>query len=161
MPVRCKAVLDPETGEISDSRFAPMPEELEHWAMQWQGKLGAVAIEAIRLSAPANLRSRVAYWSNAGCGGGGFRGNPTATTTSPLGARRGQIGKCRLLAERRRRLRGRHLSANVGAGKAQSCAASYLPLSLGGEMRLGWLRLCAESAFVDLALGSSPFDFNE
>jgi hypothetical protein len=31
------AVLDPETGELSESRFAATREELAHWAMRWQG----------------------------------------------------------------------------------------------------------------------------
>src|SRR3954453_8595941 len=39
-------VLDPESGELRESRFAPSRERLADWAMQWQGKLAAVAIEA-------------------------------------------------------------------------------------------------------------------
>jgi transposase len=39
-------VLDAEAGEVSESRFASTGAELEHWAMRWQGKLAAVAIEA-------------------------------------------------------------------------------------------------------------------
>jgi transposase len=40
------AVFDPETGEVSESRFAATREGLEHWAMQQPGELAAVAIEA-------------------------------------------------------------------------------------------------------------------
>jgi len=40
------AVLDPETGELTQSRFAATREELGDWAMTWEGKLAAVAIEA-------------------------------------------------------------------------------------------------------------------
>src|SRR5437773_11768407 len=39
-------VLDPDSGELSESRFEPSRERLADWAMQWQGKLAAVAIEA-------------------------------------------------------------------------------------------------------------------
>jgi hypothetical protein len=39
-------VLDPETGELGESRFEPPRGRLSDWAMQWQGKLAAVAIEA-------------------------------------------------------------------------------------------------------------------
>jgi transposase len=39
-------VLDPDSGELCESRFAPSRERLGEWAMQWQGKLAAVAIEA-------------------------------------------------------------------------------------------------------------------
>ncbi len=39
-------VLDPDSGELSESRFEPSRERLGDWAMQWQGKLAAVAIEA-------------------------------------------------------------------------------------------------------------------
>jgi transposase len=39
-------VLDPDTGELSDSRFAPSRERLSEWASAWQGKLTAVAIES-------------------------------------------------------------------------------------------------------------------
>jgi len=39
-------VLDAETGEMSESRFAATRAELEQWAMRWQCKLAAVAIEA-------------------------------------------------------------------------------------------------------------------
>src|SRR5438128_5874852 len=39
-------VLDPETGELRERRFAPRREELADWAMEWQGRLAAVAIEA-------------------------------------------------------------------------------------------------------------------
>jgi len=37
---------DPETGELSESRFEPSRERLNDWAMEWRGKLVAVAIEA-------------------------------------------------------------------------------------------------------------------
>ena len=37
------AVLDPDSGELSESRFEPSRERLTDWAMQWQGKLAAVA----------------------------------------------------------------------------------------------------------------------
>jgi transposase len=39
-------VLDPETGELSERRFAARREELREWAIAWQGKLTAVAVEA-------------------------------------------------------------------------------------------------------------------
>jgi transposase len=39
-------VLDPDSGELSESRFEPSRERLGDWAMEWQGKLAAVAIEA-------------------------------------------------------------------------------------------------------------------
>jgi hypothetical protein len=39
-------VLDPVSGELRESRFTPSRETLADWAMQWQGKLAAVAIEA-------------------------------------------------------------------------------------------------------------------
>ncbi len=39
-------VLDPETGELTESRFEPTRDELGDWAMRWQGKLAALAIEA-------------------------------------------------------------------------------------------------------------------
>ena len=40
------AVLDPESGEVSESRFAATRTELGDWATRWQGELDAVAIEA-------------------------------------------------------------------------------------------------------------------
>src|SRR5262249_9531068 len=40
------AVLDPETGELTESRFQPTREELGEWAIKWSGKLQAIAIEA-------------------------------------------------------------------------------------------------------------------
>src|SRR5919198_3892163 len=40
------AVLDPDSGELSESRFEPSQERLHDWAIEWQGKLAAVAIEA-------------------------------------------------------------------------------------------------------------------
>jgi transposase len=39
-------VLDAETGEPRESRFEPSREQLGDWAIEWQGKLAAVAIEA-------------------------------------------------------------------------------------------------------------------
>jgi hypothetical protein len=40
------AVLDPESGELVEERFAASREALGEWAMRWQGRLVAVAIEA-------------------------------------------------------------------------------------------------------------------
>jgi transposase len=40
------AVLDPDSGELSEQRFAGTREELNDWAMAWQGRVAAVAIEA-------------------------------------------------------------------------------------------------------------------
>src|SRR6266700_595450 len=39
-------VLDPDSGELCESRFEPSRERFGDWAMEWQGKLVAVAIEA-------------------------------------------------------------------------------------------------------------------
>jgi transposase len=39
-------VLDPDSGELAERRFTPSREALADWAMQWQGRLAAVAIEA-------------------------------------------------------------------------------------------------------------------
>jgi len=39
-------VLDPDTGELSESRFAPSRERFGEWAGAWQGKPAAVAIES-------------------------------------------------------------------------------------------------------------------
>lgn len=39
-------VLDPESGELSECRFEPSRVRLGGWAMEWQGRLAAVAIEA-------------------------------------------------------------------------------------------------------------------
>jgi transposase len=39
-------VLDPDSGELSECRFEPSRERLNDWAMEWQGKVAAVAIEA-------------------------------------------------------------------------------------------------------------------
>src|SRR5206468_7665966 len=39
-------VLDPDSGELSERRFAPSRERLADWAIEWQGKLAAVAIGA-------------------------------------------------------------------------------------------------------------------
>ena len=39
-------VLDPDSGELCECRFEPSRERLGDWAMEWQGKLAAVAIEA-------------------------------------------------------------------------------------------------------------------
>ena len=40
------AVLDVETGETGERRFAATREELNDWAMPLQGRLAAVAIES-------------------------------------------------------------------------------------------------------------------
>lgn len=40
------AVFDPVSGECEESRFAASRDDLNDWAMRWQGKLTAVAIEA-------------------------------------------------------------------------------------------------------------------
>src|SRR5437870_10099005 len=40
------AVLDPDSGEVVEERFAPDRESLARWAEQWQGRVQAVAIEA-------------------------------------------------------------------------------------------------------------------
>ena len=40
------AVLDPESGEVVEERFAAERESLARWAEQWRGRLEAVAIEA-------------------------------------------------------------------------------------------------------------------
>jgi len=40
------AVLDPESGEVVEERFAADRESLARWAEQWRGRLEAVAIEA-------------------------------------------------------------------------------------------------------------------
>jgi transposase len=39
-------VLDPGSGELCERRFAARREELDGWAIEWQGKLAAVALEA-------------------------------------------------------------------------------------------------------------------
>src|SRR5262249_61268917 len=39
-------VLDPDSGELSESRFAPSRERLNDWAIERSGRLAAVAIEA-------------------------------------------------------------------------------------------------------------------
>ena len=39
-------VLDPDSGELSESRFEPSRERLSEWAAEWEGKLAAVAIES-------------------------------------------------------------------------------------------------------------------
>ncbi len=39
-------MLDPETGELNESRFEPSRERLGEWMGEWDGKLTAVAIEA-------------------------------------------------------------------------------------------------------------------
>jgi transposase len=39
-------VLDPDSGELSESRFEPSPERLGKWTREWEGKLAGVAIEA-------------------------------------------------------------------------------------------------------------------
>src|SRR2546428_9167478 len=40
------AVLDPESGDVVEERFAADRESLARWAEQWRGRLEAVAIEA-------------------------------------------------------------------------------------------------------------------
>jgi Transposase len=40
------AVLDAETGEVAEKRFASTREELNDWASDWQGRLAAVGLEA-------------------------------------------------------------------------------------------------------------------
>jgi transposase len=40
------AVFDPGTGEVSECRFAATREELNNWAMRWQGEIVAVTVEA-------------------------------------------------------------------------------------------------------------------
>jgi transposase len=40
------AVLESETGELSEERFAAERSALDDWAMRWQGRLAAVAVEA-------------------------------------------------------------------------------------------------------------------
>jgi transposase len=39
-------VLDPDSGELSESRFDPSREQLAAWAEEWQGRLTAVAVES-------------------------------------------------------------------------------------------------------------------
>src|SRR6266498_2837306 len=39
-------VLDPDSGELNESRFAPSRERLAEWATEWEGKLAAVAVES-------------------------------------------------------------------------------------------------------------------
>jgi transposase len=39
-------VLDRDSGELCESRFEPSRERLDDWAIEWQGRLAAVAIEA-------------------------------------------------------------------------------------------------------------------
>ena len=40
------AVLDPDSGELRESRFEPSRERLNDWAIEWKDRLAAVAIEA-------------------------------------------------------------------------------------------------------------------
>ena len=40
------AVFDPDSGELRECRFEPSRERLNDWAIEWRGKLAAVAIEA-------------------------------------------------------------------------------------------------------------------
>src|SRR3989454_12744182 len=40
------AVLDPDSGEVVEERFAADRESLARWAERWRGRLEAVAIEA-------------------------------------------------------------------------------------------------------------------
>jgi hypothetical protein len=39
-------VLDPDSGELRESRFEPSRQRLDDWAMEWKGRLAAVAIES-------------------------------------------------------------------------------------------------------------------
>jgi transposase len=39
-------VLDPDSGELSESRFVPSRAELDEWMICWRGRLAGVAIEA-------------------------------------------------------------------------------------------------------------------
>jgi len=39
-------VLDPDSSEVVEERFAPDRDGLGRWAEQWQGRVAAVAIEA-------------------------------------------------------------------------------------------------------------------
>jgi len=39
-------VLEPDTGELCESRFEPSRERLGEWADEWQGKLAAIAVES-------------------------------------------------------------------------------------------------------------------
>jgi transposase len=69
------AVLDPESGELVEERFAASREALGDWAVRWRDKVTAVAIEAttgwrwvarelegggfdVRLADPGELRAR-------------------------------------------------------------------------------------------------------
>ena len=40
------AVLNPESGDVAEERFAADRESLARWAEQWQGRVAVVAIEA-------------------------------------------------------------------------------------------------------------------
>jgi transposase len=40
------AVLDPESGEVTEERFSADRESLARWGEQWRGRVAAVAIEA-------------------------------------------------------------------------------------------------------------------
>ena len=40
------AVLDPESGEVTEERFSADRESLARWAESWRGRVAAVAIEA-------------------------------------------------------------------------------------------------------------------
>jgi transposase len=88
------AVLEPESGELVEERFAASREALGEWAMRWQGRLAAVAIEAtsgwrwaarelqaggfdVRLVDPGELRAR--------------RGKKRPAKTDPLDARFGAL----------------------------------------------------------------------
>src|SRR2546429_386186 len=85
------AVLDGDSGALEQERFAAERERLDDWAMRWQGRLAAVAIEATTgrgaLWAAAAARGWGAGWSappaRAPCGGGG--GGGAARAGRPAG----------------------------------------------------------------------------
>src|SRR5438876_892171 len=53
-------VLDPDSGELSESRFEPSRARLADWAMQWQGKLAARSEEhTSELQSPVHLVCRL------------------------------------------------------------------------------------------------------
>jgi transposase len=88
------AVLEPESGELVEERFAASREALGDWATRWRGRLAAVAIEAttgwrwvarelqaagfdVRLADPGELRAR--------------RGKKRAAKTDRIDARFGAL----------------------------------------------------------------------
>jgi transposase len=88
------AMLDPDTGELAEERFPATREALADWAMRWQERLAAVALEAttgwrwvarellargldVRLADPGELRAR--------------RGNRRRPKTDRLDARFGAL----------------------------------------------------------------------